>query len=109
MRILFCGTIVPESYDTKLRYLSPAGNRFQINFCKELMRQGNSVRFLSYIGFPIEGGLPDFKSEQVFSDGKVDYIYRKKNILESARLFTGLMTKYMKKADVLISSLQKLI
>lgn len=103
MRILFCGTIVPESYDTKLRYLSPAGNSFQINFCKELMRQGNSVRFLSYIGFPIEGGLPDFKSEQVFSDGKVDYIYRKKNILESARLFTGLMTKYMKKADVLIS------
>ena len=78
MRILFCGTIVPESYDTKLRYLSPVGNRFQINFCKELMRQGNSVRFLSYIGFPIEGGLPDFKSEQVFSDGKVDYIYRKK-------------------------------
>lgn len=103
MKILFCGTIVPESYDTKLRYLSPAGNRFQINFCKELIRLGNSLRFLSYIGFPIEGTIPEFKSEQVFSDGRVDYIYRRKNILDSARLFTALMTKYMKKADVLIS------
>lgn len=103
MKVLFCGTVVPESYDTKLRYLSPASNRFQINFCKELIRQGNSLKFLSYIGFPIEGDIPDFKSEEDFLHGSVEYVYRKKNIVESIWSFTTKVGQYMKEADVLIS------
>lgn len=104
MNILFCGTVVPESYDTKLRYLSPAANRFQINFCRELIRQGNKIEFLSYIGFPLEEGIPDFEKEQDFLDGTVEYVYRKRgSVVKGTCEFTKLMIKKIQKTDLLIS------
>lgn len=103
MKILFCGTVVPEKYDTKLKYLSPAGNRFQVNFCKELLRQGQAVKILSYIGFPLEGAVPEFAEDPEFFNGKISYVYKAKGFLRSLKSFVEKMTTELETADVLIT------
>lgn len=53
MKILFCGTMLPEKYENIIKDLSSAGNRFQWNFIKALRKQGIEVAILSYVGIPL--------------------------------------------------------
>lgn len=103
MRIVFCGTLVPEVYDTKLKYLSPAANRFQTEFCKELLHQGNELEILSYIGFPVEGEMPDFAKRNDFFEGRIEYIYKTEGVKSSIRLFKKRLVEKAQNADVIIA------
>ncbi len=60
MRILFIGSILPESAETRLKCISNAGNRFQLNLINSLRMSGHDVSLCSYIGFPVE---EDYLSE----------------------------------------------
>lgn len=55
MKILFCGTHLPEKYKGELNYLLNVANRFQNNFVKHLRGLGCKVVELSYIGIPVSG------------------------------------------------------
>lgn len=103
MRIVFCGTLVPEVYDTNLKYLSPAANRFQAEFCRELLRQGNELEILSYIGFPVDGEMPDFSKENDFFESRIEYIYKTAGMKSSIRLFMRRLKEKAQKADVIIA------
>lgn len=57
MNILFCGTNLPEEWETKLKYLSLAGNRFQNNLVQAFQKGGNVIKNLTFLGIPIEDNL----------------------------------------------------
>ena len=59
MRILFIGPVLPQSAETRVRYLSNAGNRFQLNLIQALQNNGHEVILCSYTGFPIEEDYAD--------------------------------------------------
>lgn len=55
MKVLFCGTLLPEKYETRIKHLSSAGNRFQWNFIRGLKKAGVEVIIISFIGIPLDG------------------------------------------------------
>lgn len=52
-KILFCGTMVPESAEYQVKDISAAGNRFQNNMIKNLERAGYEVVSCSFLGMSI--------------------------------------------------------
>lgn len=98
MRILFCGTILPERYETELKYLSSAANRFQWNMIKALREQGHEVVILSYVGFPLEGGREEDIVQSCRRTG-IDVTIKKRNLLKAVGGFRGKLAKEIKKAD----------
>ncbi len=53
MKILFCGTMVPEEIEYQEKWISAAGNRFQNNMVKNLEKLGHEVWTVSYIAMPL--------------------------------------------------------
>ncbi len=101
MKILFCGTIVPEKYDTRLEYLSPAANRFQINFIKRLENLGHEVKILSHIGFPAE--TREFEADKEFYPGRIKYVFRDLNIKAAVKNYKKAMKELAPDADMVIA------
>lgn len=102
MKILFCGTIVPTVYDTKLKYMSPAANRFQINICETLVQQGHDVSIVSYIGFPMEEKF-DFASEESFFPGKIEYVYKQENTRKSIAQFASMLKAKLNEVEAVFA------
>lgn len=99
MRILFCGTILPERYETELKYLSSAANRFQWNIVKTLRSQGHEVIILSYVGIPINKNQKTQIREACQNVG-IDVVIRENHLLKAVIKFQVLLRKYLKLADV---------
>ncbi|MCR4946429.1 MAG: glycosyltransferase [Lachnospiraceae bacterium] len=54
MKVLFCGSALPESAEVKLKYLSNAGNKFQHNMINAINGLDHEVFLCSYVGIPVE-------------------------------------------------------
>lgn len=102
MKILFVGSVVPDGYDLLIEDISAAGNRYQINFCSELLRQGHEVAILSYIGvnMPTEvdlsDGCTDFCSE-------IKYVCKENNTWKSVKRLHQLIKDEIANYDVVIA------
>lgn len=102
MKILFVGSVVPDGYDLLVEDISAAGNRYQINLCKELLRQEHEVEILSYVGVTIPeklvlvDGMTDFGA-------KISYVCKRDNVLKSVRSFRQLITERLVNCDVVIA------
>lgn len=102
MRILFVGSVVPDGYDLLVEDISAAGNRYQINLCKELLRQEHEVEILSYVGVTIPeklvlvDGMTDFGA-------KISYVCKRDNVLKSVRSFRQLIKERLLNCDVVIA------
>ncbi len=57
MKILFCGIMVPEEIEYRVKDISAAGNRFQNNVIKNLEMLGHEVITVSYVAVPIPEGI----------------------------------------------------
>lgn len=80
MKILFCGTAVPDTIEYQVKDISAAGNRFQNNMICSLKALGHEVDTVSYVAMEIPETL---KGELLNSDdvddgrkGKQYYIFR---------------------------------
>lgn len=101
MKILFCGTILPRKFETEIRYLSSAANQFQHNMINEMRKQGNEVKVLSYIAFPVEPSVVDvFTAEK---EENITYVFRKGNVVGSILTYNQIMKSNMTWADVVLS------
>ena len=80
MKILFCGTVVPESIEYQVKDISAAGNRFQNNMVCNLKTLGHEVETVSYVAMEIPKVLKDMLLEKdSFNDSsgaKSHYIFR---------------------------------
>lgn len=101
MKILFCGTILPRKFETEITYLSSAANQFQHNLINEMRKQGNEVKVLSYIAFPVEKSVVDAVITEKEDD--ITYVFKQGNVVGSLLLYHQLMKSNMHWADVVIS------
>lgn len=53
MKILFCGTMVPDKIEYEVKDISAAGNRFQNNMIRNLKEMGHEVVCCTYLGMAI--------------------------------------------------------
>ena len=101
MKILFCGTILPRKYETEIIYLSSAANQFQHNMINEMRKQGNEVKVLSYIAFPVEHSILDAVTTEKEVD--ITYVFKQGNVVGSLLFYHKMMKSNMHWADVVIS------
>ena len=95
MKILFCGSVLPEEAETKLQYLSNAGNRFQQNLINALKESGHDVFVCSYIGFPVEQDYLD-ELEKFHSDNQA-YVFK------DSEGVLGAVSVYRRKCSAIMS------
>lgn len=102
MRILFCGTNLEPEWETRLKYLSLAGNRFQNNFIGAVKRQGQSLFGLTFVGIPLSAQEKDavFKLGQK-ADSAV--VLKQKNLLQTVLSYQKRMKAELKRADIVIA------
>lgn len=102
MKILFIGNLVPEGFDLLIEDISAAGNRYQLNLCKELIHQGHEVEILSYIGvnIPEKITLVDGRTE---FDAKISYVCKENNVRKSVMRFRQLIKESLLNCDIVIA------
>ena len=79
MKILFCGTAVPESIEYQVKDISAAGNRFQNNMIRNLRELGHQVDIVSYVAMEIPDALNELLDRDSADNGGVaetQYIFR---------------------------------
>lgn len=94
MKVLFCGTMVPEETEYRVRDISAAGNRFQNNMIKNLRRAGYEVVSCSFLGMDIPN---DIKKKLTGN-----YVFKDKNLLMAIRGFHGLLKRTMSDTETVI-------
>lgn len=80
MKILFCGTAVPDTIEYQVKNISAAGNRFQKNIICNLKMLGHEVDTVSYVAMEIpeilKGELLNGDAVDKGCKGKQYYIFR---------------------------------
>ena len=98
MKVLFCGSLLPKSYEGKTPFLSAAGNQFQNNLLSALKKK-HQVKTLTYINYPL-----DLDIEQLKLDCKKEEIVP--FLMQDSKLvvldFRKKMMAYAEWADVVI-------
>ena len=94
MKILFCGTMLDEKFESKLSNLSLAGNRFQNTVINNMIEQGHEVIKLSFISIPVEEA---YNNEILDSQEKDTYVFfdsqnKIKNIIQFRKCFKKIDT-----------------
>ena len=94
MKVLFCGTMVPEETEYHVRDISAAVNRFQNNMIKNLWRAGYEVVSCSFLGMDI----PDDIKKKLIGN----YVFRNKDLLKGIWDFHGLLKRTMSDTETVI-------
>lgn len=94
MKVLFCGTMVPEETEYRVRDISAAGNRFQNNMIKNLRRAGYEVVSCSFLGMDI----PDDIKKKLTGI----YVFKDKDLLKAIWNFHGLLKRTMSDTETVI-------
>ncbi len=98
MKMVLCGTIVPPQFETSIKDLSNAGNRFLLNLYKELVNT-EKVFVMSYIAVAVE----DDVKGKLLQDEKWNYTFKSKRIIGSIIEYNKKVKSQLKDADCLIT------
>lgn len=100
MNILLCGTCLPPQYETKIKDLSAAGNKYQINLFKNLKLLGN-VKILSYINIDVANLHEDIMQDcKAFS---IDCVFANGNLAQGIMEYRKKLKKHLEWADVILT------
>ncbi len=94
MKILFCGTMVPEEIEYQVKDISAAGNRFQNNMIRNLKRAGYEVTSCSFLGM----NIPDSVKKQL----KGNYVFKDSGLLRGIQEYSGLIKRTMSDTETVI-------
>lgn len=94
MRILFCGTQVPENIEYQIKDISAAGNRFQNNMIANLEKCNHEVITCSYIGVPVPAEIREFL--------KKDTVFKSDGFLKSLSAYRKRVKKLLDDSDIVI-------
>lgn len=94
MKILFCGTQVPEEIEYQVRDISAAGNRFQNNLCFNLRKCGHEVEECAYIGVPVPEKVRDKLRENA--------VLKEDGFLRSLLVYRRKLLNLLNDSDVVI-------
>lgn len=93
-KILFCGTMVPESAEYQVKDISAAGNRFQNNMIKNLERAGYEVVSCSFLGMSI----PEKIKRQLCGN----YVFKENGLVKGIKDFHLLLHRTMSDTETVI-------
>lgn len=93
-KILFCGTMVPESAEYQVKDISAAGNRFQNNMIKNLERAGYEVVSCSFLGMSI----PEKIKRQLCGN----YVFKGNGLVKGIKDFHLLLHRTMSDTETMI-------
>lgn len=102
MKILFCGTNLGQEWETRLKYLSLAGNRFQNNFIKAVKRKKHSLFQISFVGIPLSEEEREALLRQKES-GDFAVLVKQGNLFRTVLGFQRKMKQELLKADAVIA------
>ncbi len=94
MKILFCGTSVPEQVEYQVKDISAAGNRFQNNMITNLRRCGHKVTECCYMAVPI----PEKAREELTGN----IVFKSNGFLKSLLGYQKLVRKLLDDSDVVM-------
>lgn len=94
MKILFCGTMVPEEAEYQVKDISAAGNRFQNNMIRNLKRAGYEVASCSFLGM----NIPDGVKKQL----KGNYVFKDSGLLKGIWEYHRLLKRTMSDTEAVI-------
>ncbi len=103
MKIIFCGTNLPESLDLELHDLSLSGNRFQNNIYTYLKKNNEEITSLNYIGYPIENEKTELVKKMISYEKDKDYVFKNGNIIKSMFIYRKKLKKVLKETDAVIA------
>lgn len=94
MKILYCGTMLPEEIEYQVKDISAAGNRFQNNMIKNMKRAGYQVVSCSFFGM----GIP----KKLLKGWSRNYILKDHGLLKGSWDFHRLLERTMSDTDVVM-------
>lgn len=94
MKILFCGTMVPEETEYQVKDISAAGNRFQNNMIRNFKRAGYEVVSCSFLGM----NIPDGVKKQL----RGNYVFRDSGLLKGIWEYYRLLKRTMSDMEMVI-------
>lgn len=94
MKILFCGTQVPEKIEYKVKNISAAGNRFQNNLIDNMKSCGHEVKECAYIGVPVP--------ETIRIESEENTIWKDNGFLKSLSAFGRMVKKLLDDSDAVM-------
>lgn len=98
MKVVLCGTIVPPQFETKIKDLSNAGNRFLLNVHRELSKT-DDVEVVSYIAVKTDNEV----KEELLDGNQWNYTFKSKGIVGSLIAYQKKIRKYLRVSDCLIT------
>ena len=103
MKLLFCGTNLPEKLDLELKEISLSGNRFQNNIYTFIKKNNKTLQALNYIGYPIEEEKMNIVKEIISLEKDKAYVFKKGNIIKSLFFYRKQLKETLKNVDAVIS------
>ncbi len=103
MKIVFCGTNLPESLDLELHDLSLSGNRFQNNIYTFIKMNNKDIFSLNYIGYPIESEKIELVEKAISLEKDKNYVFKNGNIIKSMLMYRKQLKKILKEANAVIA------
>lgn len=101
MKFLVCGTLVPTRFETKIEQLSNAGNRFLMNFCRNLSRK-NELSVLSFVSVEVsEKTQQEIKQEQMGFE--IRYYFSFGNRVKSILKYMKMMKMGLQETDYVVT------
>ncbi len=94
MKILFCGTQVPENIEYQIKDISAAGNRFQNNLIANLRKCGHEVTECVYIGVPVP--------ENIRKELPGNIVLKSSGFLKSLLTYRKLVRKLLDDSDAVM-------
>lgn len=98
-KILFFATVVPKKYETKIKHISNAANRFVINLCNAL-RDKNHIHIMSYIGIDVN---PEIKKRIKNRVDGVSYFFKDDGFIYSLLNLKRETIRRIVCADILVT------
>ena len=94
MKVLFCGTQVPENIEYQVKDISAAGNRFQNNLIANLRKCGHEVTECVYIGVPVP--------ESIRKELPGNIVFKCSGFLKSLLAYRKLVRKLLDDSDTVM-------
>lgn len=102
MKILFCGTMVPEKIEYQVKNISAAGNRFQNNMIRNLREMGHEVVCCTYLGMDIPEEAGHVLRQRSAAGGGECYVPKDGKILRSIMEYRRTVRKAMDDTEAVI-------
>lgn len=102
MKILFCGTMVPNEIEYQVKGISAAGNRFQNNLISYLQKAGHDVHQCSYIGVRVPESVVRLLKEDQKKCSRRQYTVKNGKWLQSLRQYRAMVRSKMDDIEIVI-------